>query len=472
MSLRPTQSSTYALVQAGLRVNLARLVRAQEQVATGKRILRPSDDAAGTSISQSLQRQMSQVDAWRESVSGARTLLEASGARLQDASNLITEARTIATASMNGTLAESDRLGFATQLEEMATSLLEVANSSFADRYLFSGTETTTKPFEIVDTAAGKRLVYNGDQGRTAALVGRDVRIDTSLPGDQVFGQGQPGGTRYAGLTGAAPGTSADQGSGYETLLVRTVSVMGLPIEGIDLVAGSATIIASHNLSIDGVNGTIQLGTGQLVEIPSPPPGELTVRDADGSSVTLDLSGWTGNSASVTLQGAGEVSLDGSTWTAFDGTMDNLQLADEETQAVVHVDMRAVTRAGEETISFTGTANVIDTLLGMAHDLRNGQGLEVSAIFDSVGMRLSELTRGHDSLLVSLGELGSRQSRLDRADERLSDLFIQLQGLESEVTDADLSQVVLDMSRAEQTLQVAQATGARLLQQSLLNYLR
>ena len=140
--------------------------------------------------------------------------------------------------------------------------------------------------------------------------------------------------------------------------------------------------------------------------------------------------------------------------------------------AVVHVDMTGVTRAGEETVLFEGTTNVIETLLGMAHDLRNDQDLEPAALLDTMSLRLDELTSGQDRLLVALGDLGSRQSRLDRADQRLGDLRIQLQGLESEVTDADLSEVVLDMSRAEQTLQVAQATGSRLLQQSLLNYLR
>jgi len=166
------------------------------------------------------------------------------------------------------------------------------------------------------------------------------------------------------------------------------------------------------------------------------------------------------------------VSLDGTSWTAFNGTETNLQLTDDASGAVVHVDLTGATRAGEETLVFEGTTNVIDTLLGMAHDLRNDQDLDPAALLDSMSLRLDELVAGQDRLLVSLGDLGSRQSRLDRADQRLGDLRIQLQGLESEVTDADLSEVVLDMSRAEQTLQVAQATGARLLQQSLLNYLR
>jgi flagellin-like hook-associated protein FlgL len=39
------------------------------------------------------------------------------------------------------------------------------------------------------------------------------------------------------------------------------------------------------------------------------------------------------------------------------------------------------------------------------------------------------------------------------------------------VEDADFAEVALDLQRSEQTLQLAQATGSRLMQQSLLRFL-
>ena len=40
MSLRPTQAGTFTSVKRGLAMNLARLVRTQEQVSSGRRIIR------------------------------------------------------------------------------------------------------------------------------------------------------------------------------------------------------------------------------------------------------------------------------------------------------------------------------------------------------------------------------------------------------------------------------------------------
>ena len=58
MTLRPTQASIFSQVQRGLRWNLMKLIGAQEQAATGKRILRPSDDATGTAVVLSVRRQL------------------------------------------------------------------------------------------------------------------------------------------------------------------------------------------------------------------------------------------------------------------------------------------------------------------------------------------------------------------------------------------------------------------------------
>ncbi len=47
MALRPTQASNFNLVRNGIQLNLRKLVHAQEQISTGKRIQRPSDDPVG-----------------------------------------------------------------------------------------------------------------------------------------------------------------------------------------------------------------------------------------------------------------------------------------------------------------------------------------------------------------------------------------------------------------------------------------
>ena len=74
----------------------------------------------------------------------------------------------------------------------------------------------------------------------------------------------------------------------------------------------------------------------------------------------------------------------------------------------------------------------------------------------------------HDDLLVGLGVLGARGARLNSADQRQGDLALQLDSRLSQVEDADLSEAALDFSRSQSILELAQATGARILQTSML----
>ena len=75
-------------------------------------------------------------------------------------------------------------------------------------------------------------------------------------------------------------------------------------------------------------------------------------------------------------------------------------------------------------------------------------------------------------MLVATGELGSLSQRAGGLEEAYDAEMTQVRGLLSGVEDVDFATAVMEMNRAEQTLQLAQATSARLMQNSLLNFLR
>ena len=147
MTIRPTQRSNFDQIALGIRRNMINLVRAQEQIATGRRILRPSDDGIGTAISMSLSRQKAGVEAHLTSVESVQPVLATSTLQLEEASGLLTESRALVLQALNGTQSHTDRRAMADQIDQLASNLLELANSQFADHYLFGGTETGSPPF-------------------------------------------------------------------------------------------------------------------------------------------------------------------------------------------------------------------------------------------------------------------------------------------------------------------------------------
>jgi flagellin-like hook-associated protein FlgL len=470
--------STFARVLAGIRRNYADLLRAQAQLTTGLRILRPSDDPAGAARSIQLERGLSEVARFQRTAAAGRDGVEGAASSLVDGSTLLSEARELVLQGMNGTLSAEDRRALAEEVDLIRSQMLELANRELSGRYLFGGIESDRPPFEEVTIGGRTLVVYRGSDRSGSVLAGEGVEIELAPPGSELFARFAPSVTRFAGLTGVASGLTADEGTGSTELLFRHTSTDpgALASVGIALANGGAddTLLGANVLTIDPVAGTIQLGSGPAVALPaagSPAASDFVVENALGGELHLDLTGYTGVAFTGTVVGNGSVSFAGGAEVALSFAETDLELSDPATGAIVHLDTTGVARAGSELVTFGGRTNVFDVLAGIAEDLRNGAGLEPSDQLARLNGRLADLDRHAEDLRVGIGILGSRSQRLQVSGQRAGDVEVQLLAQLSGVRDADTAEVALDLARADQILQVAQASGVRLIQTSLLNFL-
>lgn len=477
MAIRPTQGNIFSLVSKGLALNLSKLASAQEHVATGKRILRPSDDAVGTARALSMRNRLGQIDRYRQSVVNTRPMLETSTSALEEVSNVLSEARELLVTGMSGTTNTVDREAMGQQVTLLLETLVDVANSKLGDRFLFAGTNTNRNPYTLSYKGGEGQVSYSGNEEVQRIAAGFGTEIPINVPGSQIFGSNRIESIDLSGLTGIEFGTSASEGKGFHDIYLRHDATLGTPGSGIALVNGGAldTILANHTLTVDAAANTVQLDGGVPIAIPTPGSPEFTdftLLNERGAEVHLDFTGYLGVSSTASLFGGGSISLDGSTFTPLTYTETDLELIDEETGTVLHLDTSGLHRSGDELVSFSGATDIFGVLAGAAADLSNTRDLEPNRVIDRLELRYDELLRGLDQTLKGLGTLGARTDRLQSTDERLESTSVNLEGLLSQVEDADIAAVVLDMNKAEQTLQLAQATGSRLIQQSLLNFLR
>jgi len=478
MNFRISTQSSYARVLAGLRGNQFLFARSQEQIASGLRILRPSDDPTGAAKALSLTRQIADVVRHGSASDLGRTRLEAATAGLQDGSSVLGEARALLIEAMNGTLSQEDRDLMANQFDLLRDQLLDVGNLKSDGRFLFGGTESDAAPWQEVNAGGRTRAVYRGNDAQQLVRVGEGVDVPLNLPGSLVFQQRGPRGLGFTDLTGVAAGTTANQGSGWTELLFRhdATTPGALASVGLALANGGAddTLLGANGLVVDVAAGTVRLGTGPEREIPGSGSADLAnfvVANEHGGELHLDFTGFTGAGYTGTVTGQGSVSLDGTDFVPLSFTETDLELRDDALGIVLHVDTTGVRRAGSELVSFDGTVNVFDALAGIAEDLRNGQGLEHAELLQRLNVRLDQLADGQTSLLGAMGTLGARSQSLTISGQRADDVELQLQGLRSNIVDVDIAAAALDLTRAELTLQTAQASGARLIQTTLLNFL-
>ena len=477
MTLRPTQSSIFSLVQRGLAMNLTRLAGAQEHVATGKAILRPSDDAVGTGRALSMRRRLGLLERFQDSVKNGRPVLETSTSSLEEASGILSEARSLLVQSLNGSMNPDDREALGIQIELILEKLVDVANTKVGDRFVFAGTRTDQEPYVMRNLDGQVYVQYRGNSEVQRVSVGFGAELALNVAGPEVFGRQAVSSIDLSGLTGLQLGTTANQGQGYADIHLRHDATVGTPGSGITLVSSGSldTILNDHTLTVDSVAGTISLDGGPAFQIPdptSPAYTDFVVRNDQGAEVHLDLTAYDGTSSVATLTGEGSIAIGNGAFAPIDFSETDLQLVDPLTGSVLHVDTTAVHRAGPELASFTGATDIFSVLAGAAADLRNSDGLPASDVIDRINLRFGEFQENYNQVLKGLGTLGARTERMISSGERLESLSLNVEGLLSQVEDVDVTSVILEMNQAEQTLQLAQATGSRLIQRTLLDFLR
>lgn len=159
-----------------------KLAQTQLQVSTGKRILNPSDDPAGSVQLLNLQREASLSTQYLANADNATGKLENEEAVLASATDLLQRVRELAVQGLNGTNTPADRKAIAAEIGQLNQQLLALANTRDSNGdYLFAGFASNTQPYE---TLFGD---YRGDEGQRNLKIGPGVFVPTNDPASSVF---------------------------------------------------------------------------------------------------------------------------------------------------------------------------------------------------------------------------------------------------------------------------------------------
>ena len=91
---------------------------------------------------------------------------------------------------------------------------------------------------------------------------------------------------------------------------------------------------------------------------------------------------------------------------------------------------------------------------------------------DQIGQATDRLEKSNNTLLTARADIGARMNRLDATKTRYEDDIFNLTALKSQAEDVDTAQVVMELQMQESVYQASLAAGARIMQPSLLDYLR
>ncbi len=157
------------------------LSETEVQVASGKRMLRPSDDPSAAVRVLDIKESQQRLTQFQRNADMAMSRLEQEESALISITDLLQSVRELAVQGANGTLAASDRSAIATEVRAHMHSFLNLANSQDANgEFLFAGFQSQTRPFSH-DGLGG--FSYNGDDGQRMIEIGAGREVASGDPG-------------------------------------------------------------------------------------------------------------------------------------------------------------------------------------------------------------------------------------------------------------------------------------------------
>lgn len=386
------------------------------RMGTQSRIKDLRDDPLAAARSTRYQSQIVRMERYGKNVETLQGNLALAEGNLMQAVDVLQRMRELAVQGATGTV-DAAQMGYmGEEVDQLLQELVKVGNARAEDgSYLFSGTQSRTEPFRtaqghVPGTGADRitQVDYLGNNGRRTVEVCEGAAMDMNLPGQTVFW--------------------AEQQQVYSTVDASSYRVQAdarIRIDGaqIDLRAGDNVhaIIARINdadvalkAELDPVSSSLALRTTQ--------PHQIWAEDLAGGTVLQDL---------------GIV--------ARDSPRPPLNFA-----KTAHV--------------FGGS--VFDMALHLRDSLLEGSAEKVG------GSGIRGLDDALQSVATALAEIGSRSARLEGTSKRISAEIAETTGFDAGDRGLDLADSITRLRMLEYGHEAALAASARVMQKTLLDYLR
>jgi flagellar hook-associated protein 3 FlgL len=173
-----------------------KLSKTQNRAASGKQITRPSDDPYNAARAMGLRSSLSANDAYKSNIEDAQDWQNTTESALSSLTDYVHRANDLLIQGGTDTADQTSRNALADEIDQIVQGVKETANSTYGDKYVFSGTATGTPPYTqgADDTYKGNQGGLDPSQPGVLREIGPGVTISINSVGQELLGDGQASG--------------------------------------------------------------------------------------------------------------------------------------------------------------------------------------------------------------------------------------------------------------------------------------
>lgn len=185
--MRVTQSMLSNNLLRNLNQSYAEMDKYFNQLNTGKKFNRPSDDPVAAMKGIGFRTELHQVEQYQRNTNEVHNWLDNSDSALDQVNSGLQRIRYLAVQASNGTYGESELKSIAAEVEQIKADLIETANMKVNDKYIFNGTNTNIPPVNV----DAEPIVVDFDDSKVVIKVAANSELAANVDGNKVFMNGE-----------------------------------------------------------------------------------------------------------------------------------------------------------------------------------------------------------------------------------------------------------------------------------------
>ena len=389
--------------------NQSGLADTQQQLSTGKKINRPSDDPVGSAKVLRMTEELASLQQYQRNNDLVTGSLEQQETILDNITNSVNRARMLTIQAGDGALSDADRKALASEIGQIKDEVFDLMNSQNAEGdYYFSGYQSESQPFVLNAGGAGNAYTYQGDSGSNEVQLSNSVKVRSSASGQSVF-EDVPARrnftiTNNSGIT-VDEAVVAGQGD-FDTFYKNNYDPLTAANNNYRI-----TITAPNQVEIQN------LGTGSLVATKDFTSGE----PFNFAGIDFNLQGGTGNTLDFQLDAPQK-------------------------------------------------KNIATTLHDLQQALNNDE-LSDAAYREALSDALVGIDNGLEKIAFETSSIGARLNVAQSVYETNLDLEVSTKEARSAIQDVDYAEASAEFAKQEAALTAALTTFPRISNLSLFNYI-
>lgn len=468
--MRVTNSMVVNQFMTGSNKTLGRVQDAWSQVNSSKKINSIADDPLATIAALKARNRLSSLKGYQSTITTADTYLTEAENAAGGVNKILQSAYDLIVSANSGTKGEDELQAIAGDIENLRDELLAIANSSIGTTFLFGGDNSIRQPFTVNDAG---NLLYNGInlsglalgddyEHATADILSGISEIGTMIDDLDVVSEYNAQNTVCVGIIERMK--EIDQA-------IQTAYDSAMRYSGMDTSYNFSALngLEAMKNSINDIKDRLFNEMSQELYYDTTGFDSLEIRNGfrveDCKDILADFSALTG------LDGSGTNQVeDALTAAKIELPADMMQQLSEElaVSKQLKIGSTAFIEVSANGLEFLGTGkNNYYCMLDKCVRVLNGD-LDLSMLSDMVG----EIQTAMSTNSAMRTKFGASLERIEMLTDRYTTSEYTYTEMLAEAEDVDLAEAIMIWKTAQTVYDGALAAGSKVIQTSLLDFLR